>query len=216
MMREKPIIFSTPMVKAILEEIKTMTRQVIVPQPSKNSLYFEEIATGKRKVTELTAEDILYISLGEIDKKNKIRPKYFVSDKLWVRETFCKLHKDHVIEGKYVYKANVGSDGERVRQEYIKRGYPYQWKSPRFMPREAARIFLEVKTVRVERLQNISVKDAADEGFFSGLLTGEESCRTTGRGEFAEYWDTLNAKRGYSWESNPWVWVYEFIRVSHD
>jgi hypothetical protein len=67
------------------------------------------------------------------------------------------------------------------------------------MPKEAARLFLEVKNVRVERLQAITEEDARAEGFAWE--------------RFASYWDTLYAKCGYSWENNPWVWVYEFMRI---
>ena len=84
------------------------------------------------------------------------------------------------------------------------------------MPREAARLFLKVTDVRVERLQEISRIDARAEGM--GYLMengGEPYIYSTFIDSFRYLWDNLNAKRGYGWEQNPWVWVYEFERVNH-
>ena len=83
------------------------------------------------------------------------------------------------------------------------------------MPREYARIFLKVVKVRVERLQDISNSDIEAEGFITkcGPLT---SCPTCNRNRYFEYWYQLYAKRKggiYAWDSNPWVWVYEFERI---
>ena len=81
------------------------------------------------------------------------------------------------------------------------------------MRREAARLFLEVKSVRVERLHDISPRDAQSEGIkfrpFNGNFTNFEAWLIK---DFAVAWNSLNAKRGYSWDTNPWVWVYEFMR----
>jgi hypothetical protein len=89
------------------------------------------------------------------------------------------------------------------------------------MPREAARIFLRVKTVRVERLQDITPKDAWDEGCRIGnsfpweehIPELQQQCRDI---LFIQLWDSLNAKRGYGWDANPWVWVYEFEKISKE
>jgi hypothetical protein len=92
------------------------------------------------------------------------------------------------------------------------------------MPREAARLFLKVKTVRVERLHDITENDARNEGVKDPYDYQEPSYYNQphvrgmeiNKSAFAGLWDSLNAKRGYGWESNPWVWVYEFERVSED
>ena len=76
------------------------------------------------------------------------------------------------------------------------------------MPRWASRLLLEVKAVRVERLQEISEDDAFAEGISGGDWLGNPV------GTYRELWDSINAKRGHSWESNPWVWVVEFERVA--
>jgi hypothetical protein len=95
-----------------------------------------------------------------------------------------------------------------------------QWKPSIHMPREAARLFLKVESVRIERLQHITVEDVEKEGITIHDLCNKcppnmYCCNTCGqaRHSFSELWDSLNAKRGYSWESNPYVFVYEFMRL---
>lgn len=75
------------------------------------------------------------------------------------------------------------------------------------MPKEIARIFLRVTDVRVERVQDITEQDAEREGVksYDPMFSSKE--------EFAVLWDSLNAKRGYGWDKNPWVWVYTFERI---
>ena len=86
-------------------------------------------------------------------------------------------------------------------------GWPLKWRSPILMPRRFARLVLEVTEVRVERLQGISDEDANAEGH--GMTWGRGCFHRS----FAGGWDELNAKRGYSWDSNPWVWVVSFRRI---
>ena len=92
-----------------------------------------------------------------------------------------------------------------------------------FMPKAAARIWLEVTNVRVERLQEITEEDAVKEGIKNVFERNPHYDGTIGSAikinhltQFRELWDSINAKRGYGWESNPWVWVIEFKRVDHD
>jgi hypothetical protein len=89
------------------------------------------------------------------------------------------------------------------------------WRSSIHIPREASRLTLEVRDVRVERLQDISENDAIAEGVdtshcFCGVPELKDKCH---RHKFMELWDKLNAKRGYPWDSNPWVYVIEFMRI---
>jgi hypothetical protein len=79
------------------------------------------------------------------------------------------------------------------------------------MPREAARLWLEVKSARPERLQAITEEDATAEGMSKTLVDGVTFI--SAKGKFHALWDTLYAKRGYPWENNDWVWVYEFMRI---
>jgi hypothetical protein len=82
------------------------------------------------------------------------------------------------------------------------------------MPRWASRITLEITDIRVERLQDITEEDAEAEGSKLDGGTAPEICYTYRYG-FSKLWDSLNAKRGFSWESNPWVWVIGFKEANH-
>lgn len=101
-----------------------------------------------------------------------------------------------------------------------------RWRPSIFMPRWASRITLEITDVRVERLQDIGESDAQAEGVKPELWyrppgKSEDDWRSLGgdwdhiyyRNGFANLWNEINAKCGYSWESNPWVWVISFKRV---
>ncbi|GAB6276276.1 MAG: hypothetical protein SAMD01599839_08160 [Rectinema sp.] len=108
-----------------------------------------------------------------------------------------------------------------VQEEYLWNPgeSPCRWRSPLFMPRWAARILLEVVSVRVERLQDISPADCIAEGMDGSTIlfsNPDEPCDDVGisvHEQFFELWDSLNAKRGYGVDMNPWVWVIEFKRV---
>jgi hypothetical protein len=155
---------------------------------------------------------------------------YRNSTPLWVRETWNAAYKDNARTKvtHYIYKASEPNGA----------GW---WRSSIHMPREAARIFLRVKDVRVERLWDITEQDAINEGILSNKVRemlldiprntekwcsysakaaqdkGQERPRTaTNIGAFAYLWDKLNAKRGYGWDTNPFVWVISFERISKE
>jgi len=108
-------------------------------------------------------------------------------------------------------KAGLKCDDEGLY--YWKEGEsPCRWRSSRFMPKTLARIWLEVTDVRIERLQDITIKDICSEGLAESIYDFKPVQK--GIEIFANLWDSLNAKRGYSWESNPYVWVYEFKRIT--
>ena len=184
--KAKPILFSTPMVQAIMDGRKTMTRRVC---------HILTLNYPKRAYPGETAEAYM--------KRWNTSPKHQIGDVLWVRETWCQCA---TINGwlddvsLYGYKA----DYDRV--------VPWKWKPSIHMPREAARLFLRVTDVRVEKLQSITNEDGKREGV-CGLCydaqTGDEDYDIT---FFKVLWDGLNAKRGYGWDTNPWVWVYTFER----
>jgi hypothetical protein len=129
-------------------------------------------------------------------------------DHLWVREPWWR-HADGRI---HMGEPNYGSNGWRKR-------------SPMFMPRSASRVTLEIIRVGVERLQDISFEDCLAEGVIWTRhwhdVTCEELPQGAPEGEYARaafrrMWDAVNAKRGYAWDSNPWVWAIEFRRLDHD
>ena len=169
----KPILFSTPMVQAILDGRKTQTRRVI-------------------KIDDAP----------ENWRKSLAGSRYKPSDILWVRETWADVF------GKYEYRADYSESENTYRVKRYGTTIA-KWRPAIFMPRAAARIFLRVTDVRVERLQDITEDDATAEGLRIGI--GGAPCFSC-RDAFAELWDKLNAKRGYGWDTNPWVWVIEFER----
>jgi len=189
--KERPILFSTPMVKAILEGRKTMTRRAVKmhrdchedmelqPTPNRLDLYYP-----KRP-----EEGVLGIRC----------PYGQPGDRLWVRESYAPRYFDG---GKHGYKADWDGRSADVVPEP-------KWKPSIHMPRSACRILLEVTAVRVERLQGMKYADFKSEGMGTAL----HGVWAVGRSEFASLWDSINAKRGHSWDSNPWVWVVEFARA---
>lgn len=188
-MNEKPIIFSTQMVQAILDGRKTQTRRVVKINC--------EIETDKNDKTFFKVED----EYGDGHDLMDYCP-YQIGQTLWVRETFVfNDNPDSKEYNKYEYK--VDYEGA-LCQDLI------TWKPSIFMPRKAARIFLKVTNIRVERLQDISKEDAKREGcseFKDAIGWYDE------RVAFCELWDSLNKKRGYGWDDNPLVWVIKFERI---
>lgn len=149
-----------------------------------------------------------------------LKPPYNDGDILYVRETLMQFDKDHIIDGvKYAYKADCSGESERIRYEY-----GYRWKPPIHMPKEAARIFLRVTDVRVERLQEIDVDGIRAEGIYDDYKTTSEKyhemlCKVAYPKVFAELWNsTIENKyiNQYGWDANPWVWVIEFERISNE
>lgn len=179
-MKEKPILFSSPMVKAILDGSKTQTRRVIKPQP---------IWIGDPSVQFKTQD---------CNPKGIIKCPYGQpGDRLWVREKFSYPTGYSYVGGIWYW-----ADGQPDKGDWIKP------KPSIHMPRWASRITLEVVSVRVERLQDISESDSRAEG----VRYSEEEIRPY-TCAFVDLWDSINAKLGYGWDVNPWVWVVEFKRV---
>ena len=197
----KPIIMSTEDVQAILAGRKSQTRRVIKPQPD----------------CPYAGTDHWHDSPRGSDTLGPIRRiPYAPGDILWVRETWmpCASIDSFLTDTNlYAYKA-----------DYVDGDTPGKWRPSIHMPKEAARLFLRVTDVRVERVQDISVEDVVAEG--AGGVDNEirnpdpnthESIRAWNRGwaqhVFSKRWDTRSAKRGYGWDSNPFVWVVSFERL---
>lgn len=179
-MKEKPIIFSTDMVRAILEGRKTQTRRVVKPQPPEG-----ETVHGPQmyEPIEFDKHDNAYPGkpvFGAYSETWGVKCPYGKpGDRLWVRETWNGTKNTG-----FYYRADPGTCAGK-------------WKPSIHMPRHACRMYLSIINVRIEPLQYITVGEAKAEGV--------KNLR-----EFAKLWDTINAKRGYSWDMNPWVWVVEF------
>jgi hypothetical protein len=134
-----------------------------------------------------------------------------VGDRLWVRETFCVLAGDEGLDYT-VYKAEP--EHEKYMADLIKDGHKVKWHPSIFMPRWASRITLEITGIRVQRIQEISEADAITEGALLEITKYGLTMEYQNHIEpFCELWDDINFKRGYSWESNPWVWALEFKRI---
>jgi hypothetical protein len=223
--KERPIIFSGEMVRAILDDRKTQTRRVVKPQPEdvcdNHEYAFEygpawpvEYPDGSNPAVLMRCPEDHDCNLCEAAYQSC--PYGEPGDRLWVRES-----------GKLTGKGFTGENGERW--SYCDGSWKYKedgllrftnqvawgpnWKSvPSIhMPRWASRITLEVVDVRVERLQSISEEDAVAEGCVKVPALGD--CVHEAREQFEYLWDSINAKRGYSWSSNPWCWAVTFKRI---
>lgn len=189
------------MVKAILAGRKSMTRRVIKPQPKEQLKCVIQYETKGRSCWMEENED-------QLSKDFKFHKFYEVGDILWVRETFCYDDFDNGGETIY-FKADYTE--KEVKELFT--DLDMKWKPSIFMPRYAARLFLKVTNIRVERLQDITEADAISEGIGMPLFRTDE-VEDYGYVEcFQRLWDFLNVKRGYGWDMNPWVWVVEFERV---
>jgi len=186
-MKERPIIFSSEMVRAILDGKKTQTRRVIKSQINCNRVYHAEQDRW-----------LFYdISNDSYDLELDIKCPYGKpGDKLWCKETFVRQYTgfDYGI----IYKA----DGIKISEDM-------KWSPSIYMPRWASRIILEITGIRVERIQDITEEDAKAEGCEIGHGLTDDS-PFFAREAFQKLWDSINAKRGYGWYENPWVWVIEF------
>lgn len=211
----KPIIFNTEMVRAILDDRKTVTRRCVKPQPKSRLCYtfagsdygtwgypapssYEIWGEEYRLSEDITKEDI----------KKRWKPPYHTGDILYVRETWCddRQFTHDSTPGRYFYKASENGD--------------FKWKPSIHMPKEAARIFLQVTDVRVERLQDITEAGAEAEGAVNniGMIhspDNEYDHIHTAKEHFIEIWNSTIKKSDldtYGWDANPWVWVIEFER----
>jgi hypothetical protein len=231
-MKERPIIMCAEMVRATLEGRKTQTRRTkgleeINKNPDewifigKNESYNRWYFTHRHK----KENHIIHCPCGQ------------VGDRLWVRETWrigawdedyehiaIDYETDNYARREWLTIPDDYSGGKFLKywqqscEDCVKAGRdtdengkyhwqpgqsPCRWRSSRFMPRWASRIILGITDERVERVQNINSADMYREGIsMDGALA-----------EFIKLWDSLNAKRGYGWGKNPWVWVIEFRRI---
>lgn len=182
-MADRPIIFNSEMVRAILDDRKTQTRRVIKPQPYRDDRGWLH---WKGKVWVLPMQDMCAFN-----------PYGLVGNRLWVREAFNDWDGVHIRKPRY----------RATEENYINTN----WKPSIHMPKLYTRLWLEITGIRVERVQDISEEDCHKEGV-NFLHTDMEEGGAI-KNYFSSLWDSINAKRGYSWESNPWVWVIEFRKV---
>lgn len=209
--RERPILFSGPMVRAILEGRKTQTRRVIIG--------------NRRKLLPTLVHAVANVLTG----KHWAEPGGWVScpyghpgDRLWVRETWgdgsafyphspVLYGADEPADLGASCRNQAEADRAQGREHRVLEGCRchFRWRPSIHMPRTASRLSLEVLSVRVERLQDISEEDACAEG-----VVPLQMDMGTYRPRFEGLWDSINGQRpGASWADNPWVWVVGFKRA---
>jgi hypothetical protein len=201
--RERPILFSAPMVRAILEDRKTQTRRVVKPQPQdgyKIFPWYHRFYAAPREDPRIVGFQFFDCPYGK------------AGDRLWVRETFVNNF------GQLLYRADCHPDSF----EYGAKG----WKPSIFMPRKLSRTTLEIMSVSVQRVQDIDDDEALAEGIKTHPPARSHHRTTyshfdsphpaglypaTPRDGFRALWDEINDKRA-PWSSNPWVWAISFRR----
>lgn len=205
LVRERPILFSAPMVKAILAGTKTQTRRILKsPNVVDLDVFAFDAARGEWE-GGIAGEGGVFAH-GEY-----VRCPYGVAgDRLWVKETH-KVYEAYDFRPREVF----------YRSDFSESTDGTPWKPSIFMRRRDSRIDLEITKVRVERLQEITEADAKAEGVkrdpspcdHSRYSCEEINCLgPTHKATFADLWDAINGERA-SWASNPWVWVVEFRRI---
>lgn len=219
-MKDRPILFSAPMVRAILEGRKTQTRRVVKPQPSPSS---DTAFVGTDGIWRFSHPTMRGPVSHEADD---VRCPYGQpGDRLWVREKFQPLFADDIENhwetdwktGKGYKISYPATDGI---QEFIDLDDELSdaCKPSIHMPRWASRILLEITGVRVERLADISKDDAMAEGIVVqpdggfGLADSTHYNFSDPTDSYCSLWESINGDG--SWYANPWVWVVEFKRVT--
>ena len=210
--RERPILMSGEMVRAILDGRKTQTQRVVRPQPAER---FTEPQIGPGWICTWWRVD------DDLNDWHDVRLPFQPGDLLYVRETWRITNAYDVLSPKESVHF-VGEDCEgfiQYQADGIKpdhMGHWGKWRRSFHMPKAFSRIWLEVTAVRVERVQEITEEDCIAEGCTT-YECGHPDCgdgHYGPRGAFYTLWDSLNSRRGYSWDSNPWVWVVEFTGLS--
>lgn len=221
-MTERPIIFSAPMVRAILADppLKTQTRRVLKPQPPEcdppivsKPEWYEPAVTGKDG-EERPGKPVWGIYGDEWGRKIAYQP----GDILWVRETwqhapveYCRCPQPSEASPCDDWSNGTGCRSDRGSVVFRADGSKHTagWRSPTHMPRWASRTTLRVTDVRVQRLQDISEEDARAEG-----VHWRDAKVPTFRDALHLAWDSIHTKHPeYQWDANPWVEADTFERV---
>jgi hypothetical protein len=207
--KERPILFSGPMVRAILEGRKTQTRRVLDIEKA-----LHDDANAER-ILEWREQNAEWFGLCEYDTLANCKCPYGQpGERLWVREAWARIVVGNQID--YLYRADTHAGLE-------KRDGDQKWKPSIHMPRVACRLMLEITGVRVERLSEISFKDAIAEGIevqksetfgdtvYRNYTPGQMGMTKSAVYSYMTLWQSINGPG--SWDANPWVWVVEFKRV---
>ena len=191
----KSIIFNTEMVKAILDGRKIQTRKVIP--------YLEKTILNQDSFPFVYSGSGKYEMLTEYQAVNRIS-KYKVDDILYVKETFNLSGEEWGIAN----PLNIEYRADNTKSSH-------KWFSSNSMRMEYSRIFLKVTNVRVERLWDISVMGIEKETGWKSEIYSHSNANRAFYKDYCDFWDS-NAKDGYKWEDNPYVFVYEFERINKE
>ncbi|HEX7122882.1 MAG TPA: hypothetical protein VF178_10970 [Gemmatimonadaceae bacterium] len=228
--RERGILFSAAMVRAILDGRKTQTRRLITrhhslvnghPWPAKEwaRLDFNDAFVDPGPSPAGNPGPYLRVARPDDGTRHRVYPRMQLGDRMWVRESFSAWFSMWVRESFsawfsfwdwYDVAPESRTHASCVNLFYrVTHQYPdddQRWVPPMFMPRWASRLTLTLTDVRVERVQDISDSDAIREG-----IPDYPDCKgDCPRDDFRQLWDSLHAGRGYGWDVNPWVWVLSF------
>lgn len=214
-MKERPILFSAPMVRAILDGSKTQTRRIVKAQPPAGTISVGVYHHPDRRDHFWAWEGHVIIDWA------KPCPYGQPGDRLWVRETFVQGFDQDPVKG---VPMHTDSEGNDLPQKTWYRASDQigwcdddgwetnvPWRPSIHMPRAASRIDLLIKSVRVERLQDISEADCLAEGITLDQLPANPQDQQRARTWYRGLWEQINGAG--SWEANPWVWVVEFERI---
>jgi hypothetical protein len=217
--KEHPILFSGPMVRALLDSSKTQTRRIVKSQPPADvspilvSRYHPTVID--RRGDEQPGEEIFGAHSDDGEWGCKC-PFGQPGDRLWVRETFLYVGPGSGSDLPSYREERANPENHMAANCWFRASRPDEtlvWTPSIHMPRWASRITLEITGVRVERLQDISEADAEAEGvdFLRRVPDADETL--SARDLFWCLWDSLAAPAS-DWAANPWVWVVDFKRVT--
>ena len=229
-MKDKPIIFSAPMIRALLDGRKTQTRRILkdVPEaPAMDNIawpdkklhpapYLDAYCGGPRTSENPRGMTENWAYWTRDDRPGPLfKVGYVPGDRLWVREKFAV---SGIGWGKKPSKAIGGKVHFAADADHGWQSYWGNWNPSIHMPRWASRLTLVVTDVRVQRVQDITNADAVAEGIerlhdpngFRDYLNDDPSARVAMNPSFRSLWDSINAKRGFGWDANPWVVALTF------
>ena len=213
----KPILFNTEMVKAILDGRKIQTRRVFSKTQIKYFDYAQKLGE-MNSLDDLHKNDFSYILQFS---------KYQVDDLLYVKETFCigayandggcetNGYSSETYISQCSFDNNIIYYADAIDEcdfSDLEKDELPSWKPSVHLKQKDARIFLKVTNVRVERLQDISVKDIEKESGWRREIYSYSNKNKAFLRDYCDFWNST-AKDGYKWEDNPYVFVYEFERV---
>ena len=200
-MKSHPILFSTPMVQAILAGRKTQTRRIVKPQPYQMEDGWWKFDGRRPKAKKATGMCMSTVAPGEWPLFEYDCPYGQVGDQLWVRETTVKITPSNFNGGmRWLYRADIA----------VNKIDKLKLVPAIHMPRLASRITLEITEVRVECLQDISNEDCFNEGWEPEPIA-QRIEGYLARDWYIKLWGKINGPD--SWELNPWVWVIEFKKL---